>query len=112
MSTVDFEKLNNEDKAKITDRVWWEELSHSSDNEIIEDQHWFQIVTRSSRGLLANSVAKCQLDEGHIDKRIEETIATYQRLNLPFHWRCCPSTRPRDLTKRLVAAGMNLGGHS
>jgi len=42
MSTVDFAKLGKEDKAKITDRVWWEELGHGPDNEIIKDRPWFQ----------------------------------------------------------------------
>jgi GNAT superfamily N-acetyltransferase len=112
MSTVDFERLGNDDKAKITDRVWWEELGHSPDNEIIQDRHWFQVITRSSRAILANSVAKCELDDGNIDKRIQETIATYRSLGAPFHWVVAPSSRPRDLATRLVAAGMHLGGTS
>ena len=112
MSTVGFEKLGQQDKAKITDRVWWEELGLSPDNEIIQDPHWFQLITRSSRGLLANSVAKCEIDDGNIDDRIQKTIATYRSLGSPFHWVVAPSSRPHDLAKRLVAAGMTLGGTS
>jgi hypothetical protein len=112
MSTIDFEKLGSQDKAKITDRVWWEELGLSPDNEIIQDPHWFQVITRSSRGLMANSVAKCEIDDGDIDKRIQQTIATYRGLGTPFHWVVAPSSRPRDLAQRLVAAGMHLGGTS
>jgi hypothetical protein len=112
MSTIDFEKLGPQDKAKITDRVWWEELGLSPDNEIIQDPHWFQVITRSSRGLMANSVAKCEIDDGDIDKRIQQTIATYRGLGTPFHWVVAPSSRPRDLAQRLVAAGMHLGGTS
>jgi hypothetical protein len=112
MSTIDFEKLGPQDKAKITDRVWWEELGLNPDNEIIQDPHWFQVITRSSRGLMANSVAKCEIDDGDIGKRIQQTIATYRDLGSSFHWVVAPSSRPHDLASRLVAAGMHLGGTS
>jgi len=112
MSTVDFEKLGPQDKAKITDRVWWEELGLSPDNEVIQDPHWFQVITRSSPGLLANSVAKCEIDETDIDKRIQQTIATYRKLGSAFHWVVAPSSRPHDLASRLTSAGMKLGGTS
>jgi GNAT superfamily N-acetyltransferase len=112
MSSVDFQKLGQADKAKITDRVWWEELGHSSDNEIIQDPHWFQIITRSSRGILANSVSKCEIDDNDADNRIQQTIATYRNLGAPFHWVVAPSSRPRNLAARLVNAGMKHGGVS
>jgi hypothetical protein len=114
MTTIDFEKLGPKQKAEITDRVWWEELTFglNPDTEIIKDPHWFQVITRSSRGILANSVSKCEVNEADIDKRIEQTFATYRSLGNPFHWVIAPSSRPRDLATRLVAAGMHHGGTS
>lgn len=112
MNAISFEKLGQKGKAEITDRVWWEELNLNSDNEVIQDPHWFQVITRSSRGLLANSVSKCEMDAGDIDKRIQQTIDTYRNLDAPFHWIVAPSSRPHDLATRLVAAGMQFGGTS
>jgi hypothetical protein len=111
-SNVEFDKLSRQDKIGITDRVWWEELGHNPDNEVIQDPHWFQVITRSSPALMANSVAKCELDESKIDERIQQTIATYRNIGSPFHWVVAPSSRPRDLAERLAAAGMHLGGTS
>jgi len=112
MSTTNVGMLERQDKEKITDRVWWEELNLNPDNEIIQDPHWFQVITRSSRGLLANSVSKCEIDVADIDKRIQKTIDTYKSLDTPFHWVVAPSSRPHDLATRLVAAGMRFGGTS
>jgi len=112
MSTTDFETLTQQDKAKITGRVWWEELGHSPDNEIVQDPHWFQVITRTSRGLLANSVARCEIEYDGIDARIQQTMATYRTLGASFHWVVGPSSRPRDLAARLIASGMHLGGTS
>jgi hypothetical protein len=109
MSSVDFKKLSPQQKAQYTDRVWWEELGLNPDNEVIQDPHWFQVVTHTSRGLLANSVSKCEIDDENIQQRILSTIATYRDLNAPFHWVVAPSSRPSDLGKRLTEAGMQLG---
>ena len=112
MSTIDFEKLGPQDKAKITDRVWWEELGLSPDNEVIQDPHWFQVITRTSRGLLANSVAKCEIDDAGIDNAFSKPSLLTETLGASFHWVVAPSSRPRDLAARLTAAGMQLGGTS
>src|ERR1039457_3950610 len=109
MKSVDFKRLTPQQKTQFTDRVWQEELRLNPDNEIIQDSHWFQVITRTSHGLLANSVSKCEIDDETIQERILGVIATYRALNSPFHWVVAPSSRPRDLGKRLIAAGMHLG---
>lgn len=109
MTAVDFGKLSPAQKADFTDRCWWEEIGHNPDNEVIKDDHWFQIVTRSTPSLMANGVMRCEVKDASIDRRIRDTIELYRSAKLPFHWTVCPSSQPHDLAKRLLAAGMTLG---
>src|SRR4051794_40914771 len=109
MSAIDLQALTPMQKAAYTDRCWWEEIGHNHDNEVIADPHWFQVVTRSTASLMANGVMRCEIDDGAIDERIRKTIEIYRTNGLPFHWTVSPSSRPRDLSKRLLAAGMSLG---
>jgi hypothetical protein len=112
MSAINFQTLTPKQKADYTDRVWWEEMGKNPDNEVIQDPHWFQIVTRSTPSLMANGVMRCEIKDGAIDDRIRKTIEIYRTNKLPFHWTISPSSRPEDLAKRLVAAGMSLGSVS
>jgi hypothetical protein len=84
-------------------------MGGNHDNEVIQDPHWFQIVTRSTPSLMANGVMRCEIDDGTIDERIKKAIEIYRTNHLPFHWTVASSSRPHDLTNRLLAAGMSLG---
>jgi hypothetical protein len=109
MSTINFQALTPTQKADFTDRCWWEEMGVNHDNEVIQDAHWFQIVTSSTPSLMANGVMRCEVDDGSIDERIRKTIDIYRAKNLPFHWTVSPSSKPHDLGQRLLGAGMTLG---
>jgi ribosomal protein S18 acetylase RimI-like enzyme len=48
------------------------------------------------------------LDEGAIDRRIEEATAWFDERGLPFVWWVLPSSEPRDLGDRLGARGFTV----
>jgi ribosomal protein S18 acetylase RimI-like enzyme len=45
------------------------------------------------------------LDEGAIERRIDDAVAWFDERGLPFVWWVLPSTEPADLGRRLVARG-------
>jgi GNAT superfamily N-acetyltransferase len=103
---IDFSKLSPQQKAGYTDRAWWDEMGKNPDNRIIEEEGWFQFVTPSSKSMLANGVARCELDASTIDAQIKKTIDLYRSYDVPFHWEVAPTSRPADLADRLKAAGL------
>ena len=63
-------------------------------------------VTRTSHPL-ANLVGMARLDEREADRTIGRVRSFYAERRLAFGWVTGPSTTPRDLERRLAAAGMH-----
>jgi hypothetical protein len=103
---IEFAKLSAQEKAGFADRAWWDKMGINPDNQVTEEKGWFQIVTPSSRSMLANGVCRCELDASEIEARIKKTIDLYRSHNVPFYWEVAPSSRPVDLPERLKAAGL------
>jgi ribosomal protein S18 acetylase RimI-like enzyme len=61
---------------------------------------------------LFNMVLKTDLQTDRVDEMITDTLARFQRRNLPFLWIVDPSSRPHDLGERLKVAGLRHGGDS
>jgi ribosomal protein S18 acetylase RimI-like enzyme len=68
---------------------------------------WYRSGLRSA---MFNGVIRTTLDDGEVDKRIEETLARFRADGLPMVWWSGPSRRPVDLGTRLLAQGLTTAG--
>lgn len=76
------------------------------DTRIVERDGWFQLITPSLVAGGLNEVAFSRLDEAEVDAIIDRTFAEYRTAGVKFRWVTGPDTRPRDLSRRLVARGL------
>jgi GNAT superfamily N-acetyltransferase len=74
-------------------------------NEIVRTDRWVQLTTRGLKGVLQNGVFRSILEPPEAQAKIEETIAHYRSLGVPFWWVVTPSTKPADMEERLLARG-------
>ncbi len=76
------------------------------DTRIITREGWYQVVSPTAPGGMANEIAYCVLPEGtDVERVIDEAVATYRACNQPTKWRVGSWSRPLDLGERLLARG-------
>ena len=76
------------------------------DTRIITREGWYQVVSPTAPGGMANEVAYSVLPEGtDVERLIDETVAIYRACNQPTKWRVGAWSRPLDLGERLLARG-------
>lgn len=100
--------MNNEDKISLVTRAVYEPVSKKTENEVIASANWVQVTTPTARTPFKNSVCKSVLSEENVSARIEETIAHYQNLKLPFRWMVAPNSQPKNLAEKLIHRGFKL----
>jgi hypothetical protein len=72
------------------------------DLRVIQRPGWKQLITPSLKTGGLNEVSLAQLDEGELERVIDETIAEYRALGCRFVWRVGPDSTPalRDALAR------------
>jgi GNAT superfamily N-acetyltransferase len=73
--------------------------------ELVWTADWARITTPDARTHYHNGVLRSILAPEALESRIDETIAHYGRLGVPFRWMVTPSTRPRDTAEALLRKG-------
>jgi hypothetical protein len=76
--------------------------------ELVWTADWARITTPDARTHYRNGVLRSILEPDALGPRIDETIAHYGRLGVPFRWVVTPSTRPRDTSEVLLRKGFAL----
>lgn len=64
------------------------------ETQVIQRKGWYQIITPSVKEISMNQVMLSHLEEGEVEKRIEETFEMYRTHNLPFQWPIGPMSSP------------------
>lgn len=85
-------------------------LVGAEDTRIIDQPDWHQVITPSFTSGGLNGVNRCRVPPQHLEERVEQALAEYARLHVPFRWtvtrRCTPGLaellRARALTERAV----------
>ncbi len=81
------------------------EIERSGVGELEHRDGWLQITTPDAPVVWRNMVHHAVLSDDEADARIDEIIAHYAALEVPFLWRVTPLCRPLDLGARLMARG-------
>lgn len=77
----------------------------SPDTRVIARDGWYQTITPSTGSTMGNEVVVSRLSADEADAAIEQTLAEYRALGLPFKWCVGPLTEPADFGARLAARG-------
>jgi hypothetical protein len=72
---------------------------------IVEREGWYQVITPGSKNTSRNIVLYSNVADSDADAVIEETIAQYRSIEVPFRWCVGPPTRPFDFGDRLRRRG-------
>lgn len=97
--------LGHDQKIALVESALLARAPQSSDIECIRSPEWVQWIRRGVPSILTNRVWFSRMSEEEADQRIAKTVATYRALNLPLMWMLSPSTRPKNLSERLLAHG-------
>jgi GNAT superfamily N-acetyltransferase len=76
------------------------------DTRVIERPGWMQTITPSMPECALNEVSLVVLSPAEADAVIDETLASYRELGVPFRWSVGPDSAPDDLAARLEARGL------
>ena len=77
----------------------------SGDSYLIENDSWYQVVSPSRKDASRNEIIYSSLDEGNVEKKIEQTIDFYKKIGTSFKWCTGPETRPVNMAEKLREAG-------
>jgi GNAT superfamily N-acetyltransferase len=89
--------------------AFWADYGRSSRVEVHDepDMMWFVTGIPSPGG---NGVCRTRFERADVDARIEAVLDHFRARNVPLTWHVGPTTRPRNLGKRLLAHGLQDAG--
>lgn len=97
-----------DDKQKLIENAFIECNLEKPGRKIISTPDWVQVITPSSKHPAANIVCRSILAPNEVEKRVKETVASYEALEVPFRWNITPLTEPRNTSKYLESNGMSV----
>jgi hypothetical protein len=100
--------LDQEQKIRLVERALYDQWRTTSTTEVIATDSWVQVTTPTVKTLFKNGIFRSLLEPSEADARIASTIDWYQSRQLPLWWIVSPSSRPGDLSQRLLRAGFRL----
>lgn len=92
--------------AIALERVLIDALAPIPESIVIDQPDWVQLITPSAPEPNLNCVMLARLSDDEADRRIAEVVQRYRDQGTPFRWIVGPSSRPGDLSARLVQAGV------
>lgn len=87
-------------------RVLFEATDRKPDTEVIDRPDWIQLRTPSSPLVQHNKVLRAVLAEGDADRVIAEVLDDHAGRGAAIAWSVDGVSQPRDLSARLLAAGL------
>lgn len=75
------------------------------DSIVVDNSHWFQVITPSSALVPLNGIYRSIIDRDGADSIIESAIQSFAKFKCAFRWIVTGSTRPTDLSNRLESHG-------
>jgi GNAT superfamily N-acetyltransferase len=75
------------------------------DSIVVDNSHWFQVITPSSALVPLNGIYRSIIDSDGADSVIESAIQNFAKYKCSFRWIVTGSTRPTDLSNRLERHG-------
>lgn len=87
-------------------RVLFDSTERLPDTEVIDRPDWIQLRTPSSKLVQHNKVLRAVLDEKDVDRVIAEVLEDHAERGAAIAWSVDGVSQPRDLSARLLAAGL------
>ncbi len=76
-----------------------------SEGTVVCQDGWLMFTEPAAPTYYRNGVVRSVLRENEVEERIAETISHFRRVGTSFRWVITPSSRPRNLPRRLRACG-------
>jgi hypothetical protein len=77
-------------------------------SKLIDSPEWAQIITPGARHSSANCVFRSRLSPREAKPKVEQTIAFYENMNVPFRWLVTPLTEPAGFEELLLKHELSL----
>ena len=97
--------LTKEEKIEIVNLSLRDMIDPRPYSQIINDDCFVRIITKTDYSFFRNSVYWSVLDDDDIDEKIEKIIADYKEHDLSFRWVVGPGSEPKELVDMLVFHG-------
>mgnify|MGYP005697085609 CR=1 FL=1 len=95
-------------KIEIVNHAIWSLVEEAPHHEVIVKDNWVQKVTLNAPAPNMNGVYKCEIDDGVAEEKVIETIKFFKDRKLPFRWKTCESSRPKNINYLLEKHGLVL----
>ena len=77
-------------------------------SKLIDRPEWAQIITPGATHSASNAVYRSVLTEDNMQTKVDETIAFYTEMKVPYRWLITPLSSPAKLPELLMQKGMTL----
>ena len=78
------------------------------DTRIEQGEGWYRVTTPSAKSNSLNEVVYSVIEEADVDRIVDETIADYRRIAVPFKWITGLRSAPDNLADLLHARGLGV----
>jgi Acetyltransferase (GNAT) family. len=75
-------------------------------SKLIDSPEWAQIITPRATHSASNAVYRSVLTEANMHSKVDETIAFYTEMKVPYRWLITPLSTPTKLPELLEQKGM------